>query len=239
MSTTTYGKLFLIPNLLHPENPDDFICDMVRRMAHPLRNFVVENEKQARALIRRLKLQHAQNDLQFWLLNEHTTPQEFPALLKALEGEDAGVISDAGLPCVADPGSALVALAQAKGIEVVPLPGAGSLMMALMGSGFSGQKFTFSGYLPIDKGPRVKALRDLEAQALRGTTQIFMETPYRNLQLLESLVQNLQPQTHLCIACNLSAPDGWVKTKTLAAWKKQTPDLHKKPCVFVLGSPEG
>ena len=193
MSSINYGKLYLIPNFLSEENPDNFIAEMVRNMVHHLKNFVVENEKQARALIKRLQLENVQSELHIWLLNEHTNPNEVPALLKALEGEDAGIISDAGLPCIADPGSALVALAQAKNIEVIPLPGASSMMMALMGSGFNGQQFTFSGYLPIDKTPKIKRIKELESQAHRGVSQIFMETPYRNLQLLDELIFGFYP----------------------------------------------
>lgn len=235
MTIPTYGKLYLIPNFLSEDNPDNFIAEMVRNMVHHLKNFVVENEKQARALIKRLQLENAQSELHIWLLNEHTNPNEVPALLKALEGGDAGIISDAGLPCIADPGSALVALAQAKNIEVIPLPGASSMMMALMGSGFNGQQFTFSGYLPIDKTPKIKRIKELESQAHRGVSQIFMETPYRNLQLLDELIAQCNSQTKLCIACNISSHKGWVKTKTMAQWKNQKPEIHKIPCVFVLG----
>jgi 16S rRNA (cytidine1402-2'-O)-methyltransferase len=235
MSTTTYGKLYLIPNFLSEDNSDDFIAEMVRRMVHHLKHFVVENEKQGRALIKRLRLENSQQDLHIWLLNEHTQAQEVPSLLKALEGNDAGIISDAGLPCIADPGSALVALAQTKNIEVVPLPGGSSMIMALMGSGFSGQQFTFLGYLPIDKAPKIKRIKELESYAHRGVSQIFMETPYRNNQLLEELIAQCNAQTKLCIACNISSEKGWVRTKTLAQWKTNKPELHKIPCVFVLG----
>ncbi len=235
MSTTTYGKLYLIPNFLSEDNSDDFIAEMVRRMVHHLKHFVVENEKQGRALIKRLRLENSQQDLHIWLLNEHTQAQEVSFLLKALEGNDAGIISDAGLPCIADPGSALVALAQTKNIEVVPLPGGSSMIMALMGSGFNGQQFAFSGYLPIDKAPKVKRIKELELLAHRGSSQIFMETPYRNNQLLEELITQCNAQAKLCIACNISSEKGWVRTKTLAQWKANKPELHKIPCVFVLG----
>lgn len=235
MSESTYGKLYLIPNFLSEDNSDDFIAEMVRRMVHHLKHFVVENEKQARALIKRLKLEHAQMDLKIWLLNEHTKTQEIPALIKALEGSDAGIISDAGLPCIADPGSALVSLAHSKNIEVIPLPGGSSMIMALMASGFNGQQFTFSGYLPIDKVPKIKKIKELESLAHRGITQIFMETPYRNTQLLEELINNCNSQTKLCIACKVSSEKGSVRTKTLAQWKSIKPNLHKIPCVFVLG----
>ncbi len=231
-----YGKLYLIPNFLSDDNPDEFIAEMVRKMVHPLKNFVVENEKQARALIKRLRLQHTQQELKIWLLNEHTTATEIPALLEALENEDAGIISDAGLPCIADPGSALVALAQTKHIEIIPLPGASSLMMALMGSGFNGQQFCFNGYLPVEKPLRAKRIKELETLVFKGTTQLFMETPYRNNHLFDDLMQQCNNQTKLCIACNISSAKGWVKTKTIAAWKNAKPEIHKIPCIFILGT---
>jgi 16S rRNA (cytidine1402-2'-O)-methyltransferase len=235
MSASNFGKLYLIPNFLASDNPDDFISGQVKRMVKHLRNFVVENEKQARALIKYLQLNLPQSELRFWVLNEHTLESEVHLLLEALENEDAGIISDAGLPCVADPGSALVALAQQKNIEVIPLPGASSILLTLMGSGFSGQQFTFNGYLPIEKPQRAKKLKELEALAAKGHTQIFMETPYRNRQLLADLGQNLRPQTLLCIGCEVSSASAWVKTMSLGNWIKQNPDLHKRPCIFILG----
>jgi 16S rRNA (cytidine1402-2'-O)-methyltransferase len=231
-----YGKLFLIPNFLSDENEDDFISGQVRRMVHQIKHFVVENEKQARALIKRLQLESAQSELKLWVLNEHTLPQQVPELLEALENSDAGIISDAGLPCIADPGSILVSLAQNKGIEVIPLPGASSIFMTLMASGFNGQQFTFNGYLPIEKPLRVRKLKELEQLAAQGVTQIFMETPYRNNQLVSDLLGNLKPNTSLSIGCKVGGNSGWVKTKTVNAWKSNIPDLHKLPCIFVIGN---
>ena len=230
-----YGKLYLIPNFLSEDNSDDFIAEIVRKMVHHLKNFVVENEKQARALIKRLQIEHPQSELKIWLLNEHTSAIEIPDLLKALEYEDAGVISDAGLPCIADPGADLVSLAQIKNIEVIPLPGASSMMMALMGSGFNGQQFAFSGYLPLEKPQRIKRIKELESYMYRGTTQLFMETPYRNNHLFDDIIQNCSSLTKLCIACNISSEMGWVKTKTIAQWKMAKPDIHKKPSIFIFG----
>ncbi len=233
--TTKYGKLFLIPNFLSDDNEDDFIAGHVRRMVNHLTHFVVENEKQARALIKRINLSHPQAELKIWLLNEHTKAQEISGLLAALENADAGIISDAGLPCVADPGSSLVALAQTKGIEVIPLPGASSLILTLMGSGFNGQQFSFVGYIPIDKAQRIKRIKELEGVASKGVSQIFMETPYRNNHLLSDLLANVNSNAMLCIGCKVGSNTGWVKTKTIAKWKIETPDLHKQPCIFILG----
>ena len=234
MSTITYGKLYLIPNFLSEDNSDDFIAEMVRRLVHHLKHFVVENEKQGRALIKRLRLENSQQDLHIWVLNEHTQAQEVPSLLKALEGNDAGIISDAGLPCIADPGSALVALAQTKNIEVVPLPGGSSMIMALMGSGFSGQQFTFLGYLPIDKTQKIKRIKELEQLALKSQqAQFFIETPYRNASMFDALTEVLSPQTKVFIGRDIGAQNQLLVSKTVSEWKKiQKPDLHKVPVVY-------
>ena len=232
-----YGKLYLIPNFLAKDSQNDFLPEMVKRMSHNLKNFVVESEKEARALIKKLQLATPQNDLQIFILNEHTESKSYFELLKALENEqDAGIISDAGLPCVADPGFQLVALAHQKNIIVIPLPGSSSIFMAFMASGFSGQNFAFTGYLPIDKVLRVKRIKELERELTsKQQAQIFMETPYRNNHLFDDLIKNCNPNILLCIACNISAEDELIQTKTIKDWAKQKIDLHKKPTIFILG----
>jgi len=232
-----YGKLYLIPNFLAKDSQNDFLPEMVKRMTHHLKNFVVESEKEARALIKKLQLATPQNDLQIFILNEHTETKTYSELLKALENEqDAGIISDAGIPCVADPGFQLVALAHQKNINVIPLPGSSSIFMALMASGFSGQNFAFTGYLPIDKVLRVKRIKELERELTsKLQAQIFMETPYRNNHLFDDLIKNCNPNILLCIACNISAEDELIQTKTIKDWAKQKIDLHKKPTIFILG----
>jgi 16S rRNA (cytidine1402-2'-O)-methyltransferase len=232
-----YGKLYLIPNFLAKDSQNDFLPEMVKRMSHHLKNFVVESEKEARALIKKLQLATPQNDLQIFILNEHTESKTYSELLKALENEqDAGIISDAGLPCVADPGFQLVALAHQKNINVIPLPGSSSIFMALMASGFSGQNFAFTGYLPIDKVLRVKRIKELERELTsKHQAQIFMETPYRNNHLCDDLIKNCNSNILLCIACNISAEDELIQTKTMKDWAKQKIDLHKKPTIFILG----
>lgn len=219
------------------DSQNDFLPEMVKRMTHHLKNFVVESEKEARSLIKKLQLATPQNDLQIFILNEHTESKTYSELLKALENEqDAGIISDAGLPCVADPGFQLVALAQQKNIKVIPLPGSSSIFMALMASGFSGQNFAFTGYLPIDKVLRVKRIKELERELTsKQQAQIFMETPYRNNHLFDDLIKNCNPNILLCIACNISAEDEFIQTKTIKDWAKQKIDLHKKPTIFILG----
>ena len=175
--------------------------------------------------------------MSFYLLDKDTPPSETRAQLRVVQqGQDAGVLSEAGCPGVADPGAVAVAMAHQMGISVVPLVGPSSILLALMGSGFSGQSFVFHGYLPIDKAERAKALRRLEREARsQRQTQIFMETPFRNNQLLGDILQHAQPDTLLCIASQLTAPDEFIRTLTVQAWKKHPPDLHKKPTIFLFG----
>jgi 16S rRNA (cytidine1402-2'-O)-methyltransferase len=232
-----YGKLYLIPNFLASDNAMDFLPEQVRRQVHHLKNFIVETEKDARALIKRLNIAATQQELQIWLWNEHSDKKDVGELLKALEnGMDAGIITDAGLPCIADPGSDVVALAHQRNIEVIPLPGASSIFMALMSSGFNGQQFTFHGYLPIDKPLRIKAIKEMERNAtLKKHTQLFMEAPYRNNQLLDDLIRNCAGNTMLCIASNVSSLKQFIKTRSMEDWGMHKPDLHKIPTIFIIG----
>lgn len=236
-NNTVKSRLLLIPNYLADDNPVDFIAEFVRQQVHHLKHFVVENEKVARALIKKLKLESSQQELNILLWNEHSKAEDMRDITEMLKlGVDVGIITDAGLPCIADPGADVVKIAHERNIEVVPLPGASSIFMALMASGFNGQGFAFSGYLPIDKVQRAKRIKQLESDVFsKNQTQIFMEAPYRNNQLLADILANCSSQTNLCIACNISAADGFIKTKSVATWRKQLPDLHKKPVIFVLG----
>ncbi|AMS27912.1 hypothetical protein AEM51_13725 [Bacteroidetes bacterium UKL13-3] len=233
----TYGKLYLIPNFLADDNPDNFLAQYNREQVHHLKHFIVETEKDARALIKRLHIATPQNELQLFLWNEHSNKNEVTHLLKALDnGMDAGIITDAGLPCVADPGSDVVALAHQKNIQVIPLPGASSILMALMASGMNGQGFTFHGYIPIDKIARAKKIKELEADARRkNQSQIFMEAPYRNNQLLEDVLKNTDSNTRICVAMNISAANQFIKTQTNKQWQTNKVDLHKKPVIFIIG----
>lgn len=232
-----YGKLYLIPNFLADDNPDTFLAQYVRNQVHHLKHFIVETEKDARSLIKRLQLETPQPELKLWLWNEHSNKNELSNLLEALANrQDAGIITDAGLPCIADPGSDVVALAHSKNIEVIPLPGASSILMALMASGMSGQSFVFHGYLPIDKVARAKKIKEMEADARRkNQSQLFMEAPYRNNQLLEDVIKNTDGQTRLCLAMNISAANQMIKTQTIKQWQTNKVDLHKKPVIFVMG----
>lgn len=238
MQNKGYGKLYLIPNFLSVENPHNFLADYVRDSVKHITKFIVESEKGGRALIKKLGTDIALPDAELFLLNEHSNKNETYKLLDILKNDtDAAIISDAGLPCIADPGSDLVALAQQKNIEVIPLPGASSIFMALMASGFSGQSFVFYGYLPIEKPLRVKKIKEMEKDAIsKNQSQIFMEAPYRNNQLLEDILKTVAPNTRICIACNISSPDSWIKTKSAKEWMTQKPELHKRPVIFVMGA---
>ncbi|MES2689428.1 MAG: SAM-dependent methyltransferase [Bacteroidota bacterium] len=230
-------RLFLIPNYLADDNPVDFISEFVRQQVHHIKHFIVENEKVARALIKKLSLAATQQELSIILWNEHSKPEDIKDIEAFFKlGADLGIITDAGLPCIADPGADVVKLAHQKNIEVIPLPGASSIFMALMASGFNGQIFAFNGYLPIDKVLRSKRIKQLEQEAItKNQTQIFMEAPYRNNQLLADVLANCSASTRLCIACNISSAKGFIKTRSVSDWKNHPVDLHKQPVIFVLG----
>lgn len=201
--------------------------------------FIVEELRTARRFLKHAGYPHAIDDTTFHLLNEHTSPEEVTHYLDALDnGEDVGLLSEAGLPCVADPGAMVTRMAQSRGVEVLPLVGPSSLMLALMASGLGGQNFAFNGYLPVDRHQRVAVIRDLESRALRhGQTQIFIEAPYRNNQMLQTLAETCRPETMICVACDLTLPTQVITTLSAAEWKKHRPDLnlHKRNTVFLIG----
>ena len=200
--------------------------------------FLVENARTARRFIKSVAPQQVIEELQISVIDKDSTPAQIQAALQpVLTGQDAGVISEAGCPGIADPGAELARAAHQLGIRVVPLVGPSSLLLALMASGMNGQSFTFHGYLPIERAKRVAAIKQLEQQALRQQqTQLFIETPYRNGQLMEDLLASLQPNTRLCIAANLTAPNEYLRTATVAGWKGQLPEIHKQPAVFLIGA---
>lgn len=232
------GKLFLIPNVLAENTAQSVITPQVREVISKTKVYLVENLRTTRRYISSLKLGVNIEELHMEVLDKNTPPETINRLMQPLlNGADVGVISEAGCPGIADPGALAVAHAHSKGIQVVPLSGPSSMFLALMGSGFSGQSFAFHGYLPIDKRERGVALRKLESESLKESrAQIFMETPFRNNQLLEDLLATLSPQTKLCIAKNITGSDEFILTKTIAEWKKHSIDLHKIPAVFVLQS---
>lgn len=232
-----YGKLYLIPNILADDNAENFIPEFVREQVHHLKNFIVETEKEARSLIKKLKILTPQNELTILLWNEHSDKNTVQDLFKIFEnGNDVGIISDAGLPCVADPGNEVVALAHKKNIEVIPLPGSSSIFMALMASGMNGQNFVFHGYLPIEKIERAKKIKHLELDSKsKNQAQIFMEAPYRNNHLLDDILKTCSSETRLCIASNISSDNQFIKTKSVKDWDTQKPNLHKIPTIFIIG----
>ncbi|WP_288372143.1 SAM-dependent methyltransferase [uncultured Algoriphagus sp.] len=232
------GKLFLIPNVLAENTAEQVITPQVKEVIAHTKVFLVENLRTARRYISSLKLGVNLEEVHMEILDKNTPAESINRLLQPLfKGADIGIISEAGCPGIADPGALAVAHAHTRGIQVVPLSGPSSMFLALMGSGFSGQSFAFHGYLPIDKKERAAALKKLEAESLREKrAQIFMETPFRNNQLLEDLTRTLSPQTKLCIAKNLTAKDELIQTKSIQDWKKNPIDLHKIPTVFILQS---
>lgn len=235
-TTATYGTLYLIPITLGDNNPHDVLPQTVQRAVDMMDTFIVENEKVARKFIKSICPDKKQSELTLFSLNKHTEVSEHRSFLAPLlEGKSIGLMSDAGCPGVADPGAVIVKLAHEKNIKVVPLVGPSSILLSLMASGMNGQSFAFNGYLPIDKSDKKNTLKQLERLSLeRNQSQLFIETPYRNNQLLEDLTQILSPQTQICVACDITLESEFIQTKTAAQWKKNKVDLHKRPCIFII-----
>lgn len=234
---TAPGKLYLLPVPLGDDaDPKAVLPEMVARSIEFIDYYIVENEKTARRFIKAILPSKKQPDLKLSVLNKHTQTSEHHDFIKpCLEGKNVGLMSEAGCPGVADPGAAIVKLAHEKGIQVVPLVGPSSILLAIMASGMNGQSFAFNGYLPIDKSDKKSALKNFEKLSHeRSQSQLFIETPYRNNKLMEDLLQTLQPNTHLCIACDITLPTEYIKTKTVAQWKKEKPDLHNRPSIFII-----
>lgn len=229
------GTLYLIPSPLDPGSGYGWDT-LITQKVSVLRNFVVEELRTARRLLRKAIPQFPIDECRFFILNEHTAYDSLPEMISTLlKGEDAGLLSEAGMPAVADPGSWLVSLCHQQSIPVVPLPGPTSMMLALAASGFNGQQFRFIGYLPAKNPDRARKIKELEKAALSGETQIFIETPYRNLQLLNEIIQLCLPQTLLCIGAGLTGPGQFVKTAPILQWRTIQPAIHKLPAVFLLG----
>ena len=231
------GKLYLLPVPLGPDaNPKDVLPETVEKSIEFIDYYIVENEKTARRFIKAILPSKKQPELKISVLNKHTEPSEHHDFIKpCLEGKNVGLMSEAGCPGVADPGAVIVKIAHEKGIQVVPLVGPSSILLAIMGSGMNGQSFAFNGYLPIDKSDKKSALKNFEALSQnKSQSQLFIETPYRNNKLMEDILQTLQPNTHLCIACDITLPTEYIKTKTIAQWKKEKIDLHNRPCIFIV-----
>ena len=230
------GILYLIPNTLGQNNIDNVLPSYNISVAKNLRHFIVENVRSARRFLKMLDRDIVIDDLSFYELNRHTSPDRIAELLLPIyEGHSMGIISEAGCPAIADPGADVVAIAQRKNIRVVPLVGASSIILSLMASGFNGQSFAFVGYLPIDKKARIQRLKQLESRASsERQTQIFIETPYRNNQLVQDMVATLKPDTLLCIASELTTDTESVKTLPIAEWAKQQIDINKRNTIFLI-----
>lgn len=231
------GTLYLIPCGLGGENESEILPQQTITVAHSLDHFVVEKEKTTRHFLKRIGYPKPLNDLELFALNKHTNPQEIDSFLKpCLNGIDMGLVSEAGCPAVADPGAQLVQMAHDKGINVVPLVGPSSILMALMASGMNGQSFVFHGYLPKETHAKKRMIRTMENDARTlGQSQIFMETPFRNNQLFEDVCSTCNNGTRLTIAKGITTTNQTIKSHSISEWKKHPIDLHKVPTVFVLG----
>ena len=230
------GKLYLIPVTMGECEPMDVLAQTVPRAIELIQNYIVENEKTARKFIKSVVPNKVQADLILSTLNKHTEIVEHNKMIQpCLDGINVGLMSEAGCPGVADPGAVIVKLAHEKGIQVVPLVGPSSILMAMMASGMNGQSFAFNGYLPIDKSDKKVALKNFEKVSHdKNQSQLFIETPYRNNKLVEDLLQTLQPNTHLCIATDISLPTEFIKTMRVTEWKKNLVDIHNRPTIFII-----
>jgi len=231
-----FGKLYLIPVTLGDTPPLEVMPGMVQNIIETIDQYIVENEKTARRFIKQICPKKPQPSLKLHALNKHTDPTETPNFLDAcLSGTSMGLMSEAGVPGVADPGAEVVRIAHEKGIQVVPLVGPSSILMAMMSSGMNGQNFAFTGYLPIDQKEKRNELKRLERLSKDyNQAQLFIETPYRNNKMLDELCNTLNGNTRLCIACDITLPTEFIVTKPISVWKSNKPDLHKRPALFII-----
>jgi 16S rRNA (cytidine1402-2'-O)-methyltransferase len=230
------GKLYLIPTTLGDNAPLEVLPITVKKAIEDIDHFIVETEKAARKFIKAIYPGKSQPKLTIYHLNKYTNPEELLHYLDVCdEGISVGLLSDAGCPAIADPGAEIVKLAHEKNIEVIPLVGPSSILLSMMASGMNGQGFTFNGYLPIDKQDRKQKIKQLEKLSKElNISQSFIETPYRNNQLLEELLKTLYADTRLCVACDITLKTQYIKTKTIAEWHKTKVDLHKRPTIFII-----
>jgi 16S rRNA (cytidine1402-2'-O)-methyltransferase len=232
--------LYLIPTTLGGlESVDRILPGHNNKLTYQIKVFIVEQVRTARRFLKKIKHPVEIDDMTFYELNKHTDKNQISHYLDVIKnGESVGLISEAGTPCVADPGSVIVSMAHEKNIEVFPLVGPNSIILSLMASGFNGQNFAFNGYLPLDKTQRAKKIQQLEAFSYRNDqTQIFIETPYRNHMLLDALIKHCKPSTLICVASNLTVENQYVKTMSAAQWTKEKVDINKKPTIFLISKP--
>ena len=229
-------KIFLIPNLIAPDTKESALPADISRVLNQIEHFFAEDVRTARRFLSEMKVDRRIEDLKFFKADKDTSKEEIKLYFKEVPAErPVGIISEAGCPCIADPGNLIVEYAHQMEWEVIPLVGPSSILLALIASGLNGQSFVFHGYLPIEKDLKAKMLKSMEKDSLsKKQTQIFMETPYRNDKLLEEIILACNPETRLTIASNLTAHDQFIRTKKIKEWKSKLPELHKKPTIFLL-----
>jgi len=232
----TKGKLYLIPTTLGGNAPLEVLPISVKKIIELVDDYIVENEKSARHFIKKISSGKSQPSLNINVLNKFTQESELPSFLDACEqGKPVGLLSEAGCPGIADPGADVVKIAHKNNIQVIPLVGPSSILLAMMASGMNGQNFAFNGYLPIDKSERRKTLKDLERESFnKNSSQVFIETPYRNNKMLEEMCISLNPDTNVCVACDITLPTEYIKTQAVKEWKHTKVDLHKRPTIFII-----
>ena len=232
------GTLYLIPTVIAPGTEEKVLPPDLKALCNGISYYLAENIRTARRCLSAMKIDRTIEELEFKELSKKTPATEIDSLMAPLlKGESIGIMSEAGCPGIADPGAQAVEYAHRNGIQVIPYVGPSSIFLALMASGLSGQSFTFSGYLPIDKSEKIQSIKQLESLASKlGQTQIFMETPYRNNQLMEDLLKTCSGNLKLCIARDITGSNEMIVTDTINNWKKKKPDLHKQPCIFLIGS---
>jgi len=230
------AKLYLFPTQLGDTDFNHILPSYNLHLIAEIKFFIVEDIRSARRFIKKCNRDINIDTLTFYVLNQHTSPAEIITFIEPLKsGNDMGLLSEAGCPAIADPGAEVVALAQENHIQVVPLIGPSSIILSLMASGFNGQSFAFNGYLPIQQTERIKTLKKHENRIyLEGQTQIYIETPYRNMKILQDFVTICEPNTKLCIAADITLKSAFIQTKTLKDWTNNFPDLNKRPCIFLL-----
>ena len=230
------GTLYLIPSVLADGNVNKVIPEGTLQILHSLDHFIVEELRTARRYLIKARIPRKIDDLTFYVFNEHSTTDNLEQFLgPAMEGHSIGLLSEAGVPCVADPGAMIVKFAHQAGIKVVPLTGPSSILLALMASGFNGQNFSFAGYLPTDSLLRSKRIKELENRMqAEDQTQIFIEAPYRNLQLFDALIRNCHPETLLCIAVDITAESEHILALPVKEWRRKTPDIQKRNTIFLI-----
>ncbi|MDZ7719980.1 MAG: SAM-dependent methyltransferase [Balneolaceae bacterium] len=231
-------KLYLLPTPIAKRKENRVLPEHTIQVLHKLDCFIVEKAQTAQSFLQWANHPTPLHEITFRVLNKKTPDQEVVSFLKLLDHQSVGLMSEAGAPGVADPGSLLIKLAHEKGIQVVPMVGPSSILLALMASGLNGQQFTFHGYLPIDKSKRIKKIEELEKDSLKsGYTHIFMETPHRNSNLFDLLIGKLRPSTKLCIAANITSKEEYISTKNVNKWKSsRKPNLEKKPVLFLINA---